>query len=240
MFKRISTLVTLAILAVMLFPFAVPAQASGSDAKIYIVHGINGSDLGLPADLPVDISVDAACALPNFTFGQITDAINLPGGTYSVAIRPANSAAPCSEAPLLGPISLTFGDGGSYAVVANLTEAAAPTASMFMLDTGLIKKGTARVILAHTAAAPTVDVRLGRNLVNKPMKSAVIPGFSNGEQAQVDVRSGKYQAALYLPGTMNVAFGPATLFLAPKTTTLVFAVGNISTGTFTLLTKVIK
>ena len=194
----------------------------------------------LPASLPVDISVDAACALPNFTFGQITDAIPLPAGTYNIAIRPANSATPCSEAPILGPLALTFQDGGSYAVVANLTEAAAPTASMFQLNTGWVRQGTARVILVHTAAAPTVDARLGRNLVNKPMKSILIPDFSNGDQATAELRAGRYQASLYLPGTMTVAFGPANLALKAMSITAVFAVGNISTGTFTLLTKVIK
>ena len=38
-------------------------------ATVYVLHGIPGEDLGLDPELPVDVSVNGACALPGFTFG---------------------------------------------------------------------------------------------------------------------------------------------------------------------------
>ena len=39
------------------------ASAAVAHGTVYVVHGIPGDDIGLPTDLPVDISVNGACAL---------------------------------------------------------------------------------------------------------------------------------------------------------------------------------
>lgn len=242
MIKRFTLSVTLMLVLALLVPLFLGARTvqAASGAKVYVVHGINGSDLGLSTELPVDISVDGACALPNFVFGQITDAINLPAGTYSVAIRPANSGSPCAEAPILGPIDLTFADNSSYAVVAHLDGNGNPTASLFTLNTASVRRGMSRIIAFHTAAAPVVDLRVGRNLMKLPVRALVAPNFANGDSRSLDVPAGRWQAALYLPGTLTRVFGPANLVLFPQNIYLVFAVGNFNNGTFTLLTKVIR
>ena len=48
-----------------------PASAQ-ADATVFVVHGINGEDLGLPKAAGVDVSVGGGCALTNFTYGTIT------------------------------------------------------------------------------------------------------------------------------------------------------------------------
>lgn len=246
MSKRFSLVVSLSLVLALVVPVFLPvrsaqaAPAGDPAARIFVVHGINGLDLGAPAEFPVDVSVDGACALPNFQFGQITDGILLPPGTYEIAIRPANLISPCAETPVLGPLSLTFDNKKSYAVVAFLTDSGAPTAGVYELNTSMIRRGFSRIIAFHTAYAPTVDLRLGRNLVQLPQRSILVPNFSNSMMVSADVASGRTQAGLYLPGTYTVAFGPASLTLLRQSITLVFAVGNLSNGTFTLLTKVIR
>ena len=59
---------------------------SKSEGIVYVVHGINGTDLGLSEALPVDVSLNGACALPGFTFGEIVGPLELPVGSYDIAI----------------------------------------------------------------------------------------------------------------------------------------------------------
>ena len=57
-------------------------------ATVYVVHGINGKDLGLEEDaLPVDVSLNGDCAIQNFTFRTITDAVRLPVGKYDIRVH---------------------------------------------------------------------------------------------------------------------------------------------------------
>ena len=71
------------------------AAAQSQPARVVVVHGIPGGAVGAAADLPVDVSVNGACALPNFRYRQIVGPLHLPAGTISVAIHPANPSRPC-------------------------------------------------------------------------------------------------------------------------------------------------
>ena len=51
------------------------ADADGHESMVYVVHGIPGQDLGLEPALPVDVSVNGACALESFAFARCD-----PGG----------------------------------------------------------------------------------------------------------------------------------------------------------------
>ena len=66
-----------------------------------MIHGIPGEDiqaLGLDVadDLPVDISVNGACALQGFTFRAIEGPIKLPADTSDIEIRLA-CPGPCTD-----------------------------------------------------------------------------------------------------------------------------------------------
>jgi hypothetical protein len=55
-----------------------------TDAMVYVVHGILGTDLGLDAALPVDIRVGDTCAVENASFQQIAGPFALPAGLYTL------------------------------------------------------------------------------------------------------------------------------------------------------------
>ncbi|MCK7482757.1 MAG: hypothetical protein M0C28_40785 [Candidatus Moduliflexus flocculans] len=46
-------------------------------ARVTVVHGINGKDLGLAEALPVDVQVGSTCLLPGFTFRTIAGPVKL-------------------------------------------------------------------------------------------------------------------------------------------------------------------
>ncbi|MGD8726622.1 MAG: hypothetical protein PVH40_03200, partial [Gemmatimonadales bacterium] len=67
-----------------------------SDAMVYVVHGINGSDLGLGEMLPVDVEVSGSCVLEGFEFRDIAGPLPLPEGSYDIKVRLADEMSPCS------------------------------------------------------------------------------------------------------------------------------------------------
>jgi hypothetical protein len=224
----------------VIFMSAALAVAADGNASIFVVHGIPGKDLGLDPALAVDVSVNDGCALQDFKFGDIAGPLSLPAGTYSVAIRTANAAAPCGNPPVLGPVDLSFDGGTSYSVVAHLAEAGAPTASVFTNDLSLTPGlFGARVILHHTAAAPAVDATLDRNTPWGVVPKFKLEDFRNGEQAVVPAWAGAWLATLYPTGTDIVAAGPVDLRLQKKAAYLIFAVGSLQQGTFTFLVETV-
>ena len=230
--KQIILITLIALFATFLTPSLVSAHTK--QANVFVVHGINGKDVdpNLDPSLPVDVSVNGQCALPGFKFGEIVGALPFDAGEYEIAISLANADNPCAEPPVLGPITLPFEAGKSYSVVAHLTEDGQLTASLFTEDLSKVRPPKARVILHHTAAAPTVDITLLR-----------------GEKAKItieDVSNGDQTAAKLYPGKWNVKIAPAntdtTVFetsieLKSRKIYLVYAVGSVTNGTFTLLSK---
>ena len=226
--------------------FAVGSLASGSltllvttlenappaTASAFVVHGIPGSDLGLDPALPVDVSVNGACALPGFTFGEIVGPLDLPAGSYDIAIGLANDAAPCSEDPVIEAGGIELDAGESYSIVAHLSENGAPTASAFQNDLWA-NRYFAGINAFHTAAAPRVDVKLQRS--DRRFWKRFIRDVGNGEAASTPLFRGSWDASILPAGARHPVFGPATLELEGSTVYLVYAVGSLSSGSFTLL-----
>lgn len=226
--RMLSALVVLMALAV----FAPAATQAAGNATVYVVHGIPGSDLGLDPALPVDITVNGGCAITGFTFGDITDGIALPGGSYDLAVRLSDGA--CGGPVAISAPGVMLEGGKSYSIVAHLTAGGAPTAGVFPFTT-VDRPGTARVVVHHTAAAPIVDITVARP---GGAQAATLQDVPNGASAGVNFRPGDWNVAI-APGAGGPAVFETALTLSPKTTYLVYAVGSLSTGSFTLLLKAI-
>jgi hypothetical protein len=217
--KKASLLLAL----VMVLALAVTGVSAASGASIYVIHGIPGDN-----GFPVDVSVNGNCALPGFKFGDRVGPLNLVG-TYSIAVH-VPSATPCGGAAAIGPVALTFADGDNKTIIAHLTAAGAPTASVFVNDFSPTGRGSARIIAHHTAAAPEVDVVVARNYYGGGPRIEV-PGFANGDQIKTEVRPGDWDVTLELGGPV---YGPTVLTLKPFTAYSIYAVG-VFPNSFTYL-----
>lgn len=236
--KRVFLVFLVVLLGVTSFAF--PSRAKADDqAMVYVIHGIVGTDVAPSLDpaLPVDILVnDALCALSGFTFGETAGPLALAAGTYNIKISLANAAAPCSNGAVI-EADVPFEAGENATVIAHLTEDGAPTASKFVNDVSRITPGFARVTLRHTAAAPTVDIELGR-MRKRFNDVARIEGLSNPEQAgPLNVRGGFYTASIFPAGSNESVAGPLTQAFKPFTAYIYYAVGSLETGSFTLLAQ---
>jgi hypothetical protein len=208
------------------------ANGDGHEAMVYVVHGIPGQDLGADPDLLVDVSLNGACALESFAFGDIVGPIPLPADIYDIAISLANEDEPCGNEPVIEATVELMG-GVNYSIVAYLDDGGSPTAGLFENDVTPTGRGKARLIVQHTANAPAVDISVRRDGPRSP--GLDIYDFMNGDQAAAEVRPGEWDVAIAPAGSDMPVFGPVTVELNPYAAYLVFAVGSLDTGSFTLL-----
>lgn len=102
-----------------------------SAATVTVVHGINGVDLGLSRDLPVDIAVGGSCALTNITFGASTK-VELAGGAYQVTVHP--STGDCSAAPVISQEVRVPAQAKNIGLVAQVSNSGSARLKAFVND----------------------------------------------------------------------------------------------------------
>ncbi|MGY2076169.1 DUF4397 domain-containing protein [Blastococcus sp. SYSU DS0828] len=192
---------------------ATPAMADNHTATVSVLHGV--------PDTPVDVYANGERLIDDFQPGTLTDPLELPGGSYDLALYPADAADDSGD-PILSADGVEVPAGANATVVAHLTEAGEPALTPFVNETGSVPAGQARVTVRHVAAAPAVDVRAG----GQP----VIEGLTNPNEETLTVPAGTINADVVLAGTDTVAIGPADLTLAEGTSTVVYAWGSEDAG----------
>lgn len=191
-------------------------------ADLTVFHGIPG--------LTVDVYVNGALTLDNFAPGSFSKTLTLSPGTYSVAITAAD--APNASAPLIGPVALKLGSGDNYTAVAHLTEAGAPTATLFQNNPDAVGRGNGRLTVRHVAAAPSVDV-----LANGV---AAVTDLTNPDEVELTLPVGTISAAVAATGTTAPLIGPADVTIAKRTNTIVYAWGSLADGNLALAVQTVK
>ena len=209
----------------------VPAtsRAGQAAARVVVVHGIDGRDLGLDQALPVDVEVNGACALTAFTFKTITGALALPAGTYDIVVRLPGTAGPCTGAAAITATDIPLESGKRYSIVAHLSPAGAPVASLFETTRG--RAGLARVTVRHAAAFGPVDI-----LANG---SVLFAGLANGQQRRESIPAGSYAIGVAPAGSGTPALA-LDLPVAAGGQYFAYAVGTPSRGTFDVVLEVVR
>jgi len=197
---------------------AVSASAATGDATVTIVHGIPNT--------PVDVYANGKKILSGFTFKTVAGPLQLPPGSYAIAVRKAGSAA--SSAPVLSATEqVTAGENAT--VVAGLTASGTPVLSAFANDTSAAGTGKGRLVVRHDADAPAVDVYAG--------SSKVISGLASGQQQALDVPAGTVAAKVTLAGQTAAVLGPVNVPVTAGMGTVVYAIGSAAGHTLTAVTQ---
>ncbi len=202
---------------------AVPAAAATTGtATVSVLHGV--------PDLTVDVYANGEELIADFTPGTLTDPLQLPAGSYDLAVYPAGADIAATE-PAISADDVAVPAGANATVVAHLDAAGAPVLTPFVNDTAAVPAGQAGLTVRHTAAAPAVDVRADG--------TAVLTALTNPNEASATVPAGTVSADVTLAGTSTVAIGPADLPLAEGTRTLVYAYGSAEAGNLALAVQVL-
>lgn len=187
---------------------------------VTLIHGIPGAE--------VNVFVNGNQLLSHFTFGTITRPLRFGEGWYWIVIAgtAGNDTLFADSVALPGNINVS--------VVAHLTEAGMATLSAYVNDLSPIVPGMGRLVVRHAAATSAIDAKLYRGArLNNFFGS--IDSLANPRQAQMDIRPGRYTATISSAGSPTTFFGPAEIQLRPHEAYILYAVGSVSGGSFTLL-----
>ena len=209
MIKRLMGLGVAATLAVSMLGVG---TASAADASLNVVHGIPGVD--------VEVCVNGAVAIPGFNPGEVVTGVALPAGTYDVRIVAAEDT--CDDAAILEATGIELASGKNYTAIAYLMEDGTPTLGLFKNNVKPLAKGTARLTIRHTAAAPAVDIWANG--------SVLLQDVPSGASATMKVSTGVYAAWVSLPNQVAPIIGPAVLELNRGTAYQVYAWGSGAAG----------
>ena len=185
-----------------------PAGAAEGDGTVYVVHGVPGAT--------VDVYVNGAKTLPNFTPGKVAGPLSLPAGDYAIKIFKAGDDPATATAVI--DQSVTLPAGANASLVAGLNASGKPTLFTFVNNVSAGAAGQGRLAVAHTAAAPAVDV-----LANG---SAAFTNLVNGKEDTADLAAGTVSASVVATGTTGPALiGPADVPVTSGMLTVVYAIG---------------
>lgn len=214
-----------------------------SAAKLTVIHGIPGDSVAdtLPRALPVDIYVNqdySAPALAGFTFGQAVEGLELPGGEYTIEIFLAGSDPEAEDAAPVLSATATLADEGNYSALAHLTysgEAPGIALSLFENESAPVDSWESRITARHLANAPTVTFEIRRNRFLPFVK---VPGFSNGDEAVLDILTGNVEVNLLAGG--SPVFSTGRLQLLRGKHYAAYAIGDFFKGSFQVYLQVIQ
>lgn len=207
---------------------AVAPNAPATGATVFVVHGINGRDLSLPEALPVDVEVNGACAIQQLPFRAIRGPIPLPAGQYDIAVRLA-AATPCSGAAVITVNGATLRDGDNVSIVAHLSAAGTPTASIFANDLSGSRQSS--IAARHAAAFGAVDIAAG--------ETRIFTGVTNGQGGTADVSAGQVRVSIFPAGGRPAAFR-ARVAIPAGEQLILYAVGTPSKGTFEVIAQQLR
>jgi hypothetical protein len=205
--------------------FATPAQAQ-SGATVMLLHGI--------PDTPVDVYVGGEVVVPDFQPAAMQDLSAFAGQTLTdIAVVPAGGDV--ADAVIEVP-ELTVPGSGNWTVVAHLDADGNPTITPFENDTSEIAAGEGRITIRHTAAAPAVDIVVGDD---RPFT-----GLTNPNEVSADLPAGELPAEIAAAGGDVIAPVADILGATPSVTegvnTILYAVGSLDGGSFTLYVQTIE
>ena len=239
---RIAALVAVALALVTIPAFTSTAGAATggkpapTTSKVWVTHGLPLDDAGTV----VDVYVDGALTIEDFTFGQTVGPLTLPAATYGIEVKLANTDTVAIDQDVAVPA------GGNFSVVASYTNAdGAIGLNVFSNDLSRIQRFTGRLALHHAAAAPAVDVDLGLYPLSRYLpwlKVTKVSGAVNGDQGVISGAPSflSYTADVRVSGTDTTVLSLDDVKLKDRRLTNVYVVGSAAAGTLQTVTSVIK
>jgi hypothetical protein len=203
--------------AALAFAFAPATPISAQEtSRVYVVHAIDiGGGIGGNA---VTVCVDGDKALTGFETGDVSEPLEIPGGSYDIAVI-LGADEDCADAAVIEQ-TVGVAPGIDLSLVAYYDVDDEAFALVEMLNpVECYPAGQGRVTARHLANAPPVDVRAG---------TAVVAGdLANGQQATLTVPASDYDDVnIALAGTDDVVFELGTVTVEEGKALIVNVIGG--------------
>jgi len=212
---RLTRLAGLIAAGALTLSVAAPVGAA-DDAMIRVLHG--SPDAPSVDVFANDGKVDA---LSGISFGDLTDYVAVPAGTYSIKVCATADNTVCP----IGPVDLTFAAGQKYTIAAS--DLLAQIKANVFEDGGSPVAGKAKVRVVHLSAdTPAVDV-LTQDGSAKVVENLAYPDATG----YLALDPGSYDLKVCANADNSLCpLDPGALDLAGGTAYSVFAIGALQPG----------
>lgn len=185
------------IMAALLFVTAFSAQpaSASSNFNLEVTHLINGNDLGLDRNLPVDVYLNGSLAIPDFRFGEKVET-SLAAGWYTITVFLTDGTPLPSMT--VGPVNIPAGVDVSVKARLNTLDTPYLQVKGVASEPAMPSDGTFDVTVRHSIngtslglpSALPVNVYINGNLA--------ISGFEYGDKIETSLRAGTYTITVAL------------------------------------------
>ena len=172
--------------------FATDASAQSGTFNLMVEHNINGKDLGLDKELPVNVFINGNLVISDFQFGEMVSTA-LPAGSYRVNVTLLDGTPlPSMD---LGPVTIPAGVDVSIQAILDNTDT--PVLSV-QVDESASEVNTFKATVRHSINGRSLG--LSKALpVNVFINGALaIPGFEFGDKIVTDLPAGNYTITVEL------------------------------------------
>lgn len=227
MYRRIASVVSLALLGTLLTSNSVIADAKPKSKKndmatMTVIHAIPAT---FGAD-KVDVYSNDKLIIDNATPGAMKS-FSVDPGTQKISIY-ADGVLPTSEtASVLSYRPINLAKGTDVTFVAHLNASDKPALSLFRNMNTEPGRKRSWLTVRHVAGAPAVDVRANAKVLFKSL--------TNGSERKVSLRFGTYPTDVVLAGTTTVAIPSANVMIKDNFNTVVYAWGSAAKGNLQFL-----
>jgi len=185
------------IMAALLFvtAFSAPTASASSDFNIKVTHLINGNDLGLDRDLPVNVYINGSLAIPDFRFGEKVET-SLSAGWYTITVFLTDGTPLPSMT--VGPVNIPA--GVDIDIKARLSQHDVPYLQVkgAASEPAMANDGTFDVTVRHSINGSRLGLPKALP-VNVYINGAMaISGFEYGDKVQTSLRAGTYTITVAL------------------------------------------
>ena len=193
--KSSRTIFTLALAFALVFAsaaFTSDASAQNGTFNLMVEHSINGKDLGLDKELPVNVFINGNLVISDFQFGEMVST-SLVAGTYQVNVTLLDGTPlPSMD---LGPVTIPAGVDVSIKAV--LDNVGTPVLSV-MVDESMPDVNTFKATVRHSINGRSLGLPKALP-VNVFINGALaIPGFEFGDKIVTDLPAGNYTITVEL------------------------------------------
>ncbi|ROR90391.1 DUF4397 domain-containing protein [Nocardioides aurantiacus] len=195
------------------------ASAAGG-GQVTVVQAVPGAEVG--------VQVDGRLVQPQAGVGEVIGPLTLAAGTHRLSF----TGVPGGRT-LAARVEVAAGSGHDVVLHRPAAVDGALVVSTYATPDAPIGPDKARLLLAHTATVSPADVAFDGEVV--------FSNIANGEYADADVPAGQHRVELLPTGRRgDPILGPLSVDLAPRTATMVYAVGNPRTRSMDVVTHTLQ
>jgi hypothetical protein len=204
------------------------AGAADAASRVYVIHGIPGVTVDVYAS-PAGGAIPSTPTIPGFQPKQIVG-VTVGPATFDIRIFAAG-ANPQTATPVIAVLGAAIPDNVELSIVAHLSGAGAPTATVYRNDNTPVAPGWARVSVRHTAEAPAAALTAG----GLPKLALTNPLFGD-----LEVPATTIPLQLVVPFTSTAITPTASLSFASGTRYFVYAIGSAAGGTLDFILQAVR